>query len=76
MKVGDVIKFTYNWMDATMQPPRPEIYSECGIICEVARGGEMVTYYVTNCNPDNRFNTLGAKVSQYVEDLELISESG
>ena len=75
MKVGDVVKFTYEWMD-TQQPVSPELYSESGIVCEVSGDGEMITYYVTNCEPDNRFATMGAKVSQYVEDLELISESG
>ena len=74
MKVGDVVKFTYDWFDAS-QPVNPENYSESGIICDVSSDGQMVTYYVTNCQPDNRFNTLGAKVSQYIADLEMISES-
>ena len=77
MKVGDVVKFTYEWVDA-VQPIPPKPYYEYGVICKLATGGggeEMATYVVTNCEPDNRFSTLGHRVSQYTQDLELISES-
>jgi len=72
--VGDIVRFNYEWVD-TLQPVDAQPYYECGVVCEVTQDGEMISYRVTNCEPDNRFNTMGAKVSQYVEDLELISES-
>ena len=77
MKVGDIVKFTYSWVDTT-QPVNEEPYSECGVVVQImhsATRGDMITYHVTNCAPDNRFNTMGGRVSQYKEDLELISES-
>ncbi len=73
MKVGDIVKFTYQWVD-TLQPVTPMSYYECGVVCEV-HSGSMIRYFVTNCEPDNRFGTLGKKVANYMEDLELISES-
>ena len=72
MKVGDLVKFTYQWVD-TLQPVTPVLYYECGVVCETS--GTMVSYFVTNCEPDNRFGTLGKKVANYTEDLEMISES-
>ena len=74
MKVGDLVKFTYAWVD-TVQPVTPKPYFEYGVICEITQDGMMATYVVTNCEPDNRFNTMGHRVSQYTKDLELISES-
>ena len=74
MKVGDLVKFSYEWVD-TLQPVTPKPYYEYGVICTVSGDGAMVTYVVTNCEPDNRFKTLGKKISNHTDDLELISES-